>query len=125
MFDLKYKKIKHILFNMAKTYPLYDSLLEKVNARKSKEGIHIQQLCTTINNIALSMTPEEYMEHYTEIGMLMIHHELVTNGLLFSEAPYRSKVLFGGVGILMICSDLPVLLQEIIAEYIESQTALT
>jgi hypothetical protein len=106
---------------MEQTYPLYYSLLEKVKNRKAEEGIHLQQLCNTINNIALTMSPDEYMEHYIEIGLLMTHHEFITTGVLFSEAPYNSKVFPGGNGIMSICSNLPILLQEIIAEYIESQ----
>lgn len=108
---------------MLQNYPLYDELVEKVKNRKTKEGIHIQQLCNTINNIALTMSYEEYLEHYIEIGLLMTHHELLTTGHLFVDAPYDSKVLFGGNGILSVCEDLPIEIEEIIAEYIESQAA--
>ena len=110
---------------MLRSYPLYEEILSTINKRVSEggveSGIDVQRLCKTINDFSQYMTQEEYMEHYTEIGMLMIHHELVSNGVLFSEAPYNAKLLIGGKGMLITLLELPTLLQKIIVEYIEMQ----
>lgn len=102
-----------------KPYPLYDELLRRVEARTEK-GIDIKRICTTINNIATTHSPGETIEHYREIGSLILHHELLANnGVLLSPVPYEGRVMVGGKGILHSIMNLPPLLQQIIAQYIE------
>ena len=104
---------------MAQSYPLYDELVKKVEARTEK-GIDVKRICATINGISQSMKPEDANKHYTEIAALILHHEILSNGgVLLSAIPYDGKVMAGGKGILHCPMNLPPLLQQIIAQYIE------
>lgn len=104
---------------MAQPYPLYDELVRRVEAR-SEKTIDIRRVCTTINNIAQTHTPKDMAEHYTEIGALILHHELLANnGVLLSPVPYDGRVMVGGKGILNFIMNLPPNLQQIIAQYVE------
>lgn len=107
-----------------KPYPLYDELLRRVNARTEK-GIDIKRICTTISNIATTHKPEEVAEHYQEIGALILHYELLANnGVLLSLIPYEGRLMVGGKGILYHITNLPPLLQQIIAQYVEDPNVL-
>lgn len=100
-------------------YPLYDDLIRRIEARTEK-GIDIKRVCTTINNIIQTLAPEDAAEHYREIGALILHHELMNNGgVLLSPIPYDGKVMVGGKGVLYYIMNLPPLLQQIIAQYVE------
>lgn len=100
-------------------YPLYDELLRRVNAREEK-GIDIHRICTTINNISYTHSPAETQDHYREIDALILHHELLSNnGVLLSHVPYEGRVMVGGKGILYYIMNLPPILQQIIAQYLE------
>lgn len=102
-------------------YPLYDKLLQRVKNKENK-SIDVSKVCATINDIAQNQSYEEANEHYREIGALILHHELLSNnGVLLSSVPYEGKVMSGGKGILYKMTNLPPLLQYIIAEYIEYQ----
>lgn len=102
-----------------KPYPLYDELHRRVEARTEK-GIDIKRICTTISNIATTHTPEETAEHYREIAALILHHELIANnGVLLSAVPYEGRVMVGGKGVLHNIMNLPPLLQQILAQYVE------
>jgi hypothetical protein len=102
-------------------YPLYDDLLLKVRARKD-EAIDITRVCHTINNIERIVNDKEVaMEHYKEIMWLIMHHHYLTTGVE-SSLPYDSKVMVGGKGILNYINNMPALLQQIIAQYIEEET---
>lgn len=104
---------------MAQSYPLYDELVQKVHERKEKE-VDIKRVCTTINNISQTMSPDAAAEHYQEIGALILHHEILTNnGVLLASIPYDGKVMVGGRGILYYITKLPPMLQQIIAQYVE------
>jgi hypothetical protein len=103
---------------MSQPYPLYDELAKRVAAR-SEKTIDIKRICTTINNIAQTHTPEEMSEHYREIGALILHHDIITNGSLLSLIPYDGRIMVGGKGILHYIMNLPPNLQQIIAQYIE------
>jgi len=104
---------------MAKPYPLYDKLRANVESRVEKT-IDIKRVCTSINGIAQTLSPEETNEHYREIAALILHHELITNGgVLLSSTPYDGKVMAGGKGILYYVKNLPPILQQIIAQYVE------
>ncbi|CAH6420779.1 Hypothetical protein HVR_LOCUS1289 [uncultured virus] len=104
---------------MAQPYPLYDELVKRVEARNEK-GIDIKRVCTTINGISQSMRPEDANHHYAEIAALILHYEITSNsGVLLSPIPYDGKVMAGGKGILHYPMNLPPLLQQIIAQYIE------
>lgn len=107
-----------------KPYPLYDELLRRVEARTEK-AIDIKRICTTINNIATTHTSEETVEHYREIGALILHHELLTNnGVLLSSVPHEGRVMIGGKGILYNIMNFPPLLQQIIAQYVEDPNVM-
>lgn len=104
---------------MARPYPLYDELLKQVEERTEK-AIDIKRVCTTINNIAQTLPPEAAAEHYREIGALVLHHELISNGgVLLSPVPYDGKVMVGGKGVLHYITNMPPILQQIIAQYVE------
>lgn len=103
-------------------YPLYDELFLKANDRKEKH-INVMQICTTINNISQTLTPEEAKKHLVEIAGLILHHEITTNGgILLSLVPYDGKVMIGGKGILHNMMNFPPILQQIIAQYIEESS---
>jgi len=104
---------------MLRSYPLYDDLLRQVEARKDKY-IDIKRVSSTINNISQSLQPDDAAEHYREIAALILHHEISSNkGVLLSSTPYDGKVMVGGKGILHNIMNLPPILQQIIAQYIE------
>jgi len=99
-------------------YPLYDYLLDKINTRKDK-NIDIRSICVTINDMAINLTSDEFSTHYTEIAALILHHDILVNKVLLTSAAYEGKVMAGGKGILYNITNLPPLLQQIIAQYIE------
>lgn len=104
---------------MAQKYPLYDELKEKVFSRKDKT-IDVNLISSTINNICKKSSEAETAEHYMEIQALIMHHDIVTNsGVLLTSVPYEGKVMFSGRGILYTFTNLPPILQQIIAQYIE------
>lgn len=101
-------------------YPLYDRLVQQVESRALKT-IDITRVCTTINNIAQTLPPNEAAAHYKEIGGLILHHELLANnGVLSSLIPFDGKVMAGGKGVLHYITNLPPNLQQIIAQYVEN-----
>ena len=105
--------------DMAQLYPLYDELLRRVEAREEK-SIDIKRVCKTINNISVSLEPADALEHYREIQALIIHYELLSNdGMILSPVPFDGKVMAGRKGILNYIMNLPPLLQQIIAQYID------
>ena len=107
------------IINMARVYPLYDELLRRVDAR-SEKTIDIKRICKTINNISTSLKPEDALEHHREIQALIIHYEILSNGgIILSSVPFDGKVMAGRKGILNYIMNLPPLLQQIIAQYIE------
>lgn len=100
-------------------YPLYDELKAKVISRKDKT-IDVGLICNTINNIARKSSNVDDMQHYQEIQALTIHHDVVSNyNSMLSCVPYDGKTMFAGKGVLYTFSNLPPLLQQIIAQYIE------
>lgn len=99
------------------TYPLYDLLKNEISKRAEK-SVDINKVCATINNISRIMTPEQTNEHYREIQALIIHHYLLTRGIL-NHIPYEGKVMIGGKGVLNYIANMPPELQQIIAHYIE------
>lgn len=108
---------------MPQDYPLYDTLLKQVESRTEK-GIDVKRVCTTINNISQTLHPDAAAEHYREIGALILHHDLINNnGVLLSPVPYDGKVMVGGKGVLHYIMNMPPLLQQIIAQYVETAAA--
>lgn len=105
---------------MALSYPLYDHLVKKVEARTEKNmDIDIRRICATINNIARTLNPVDCADHYKEIYMLILYHEIINNkGMLLSPTPFDPKIMDGHRGILMCIMNLPPQLQQIIAQYI-------
>jgi len=105
---------------MAQAYPLYDELVKRVEARVEK-NIDIKRVCKTITNISLSLSQEDTLEHYNEIQALIIHYEILSNnGMLLSSVPFDGKVMAGRKGVLNFIMNLPPLLQQIIAQYVEN-----
>jgi hypothetical protein len=103
---------------MAQAYPLYDQLVADVGARSAKD-IDLKKMCATIKKIAETSTPDETSAHYREIAALIIHHEMLTTGGLTGEVPFGGKLMPGNMGTLNYMLNLPPLLQQIIAQYIE------
>jgi hypothetical protein len=99
-------------------FPLYDYLLNKVNTRVEK-SIDIKNVCLTINDFSNTLSSEESILHYNNITALMYHHELLTRGMLLTAAPFDGRIMVGGKGILYTISNLPPLLQQIIAQYVD------
>jgi hypothetical protein len=110
----------NILNGILQPHPLYDRLLEQVQSRPLKT-IDITRVCTTINNIAQTLPPNEAAAHYKEIGGLILHHQLLANnGVMVSLIPFDGKVMAGGKGVLHYIMNLPPTLQQIIAQYVEN-----
>jgi hypothetical protein len=104
---------------MARAYPYYDELVRRVEAR-SEKSIDIKRVCKTINNISISLKPEDALEHYREIQALIIHHDCLSNGgVILSPVPFDGRVMAGRKGILNYIMNCPPLLQQIIAQYVE------
>jgi len=104
---------------MAQPYPLYDELLKRVQARTEKT-IDINRLCKTITNISFTLSQENTLDHYNEIQALIIHYDILSNGgILVSSVPFDGKVMSGKKGILNYIINLPPLLQQIIAQYVD------
>ena len=116
---IKYNNNKHTNtnINLMQAYPLYDELLAKVNSRASS-SIDIKRLSTTINKIAQTCNREEAEEHYTEIAALILHHQTLSEKQITYNIPYGGKPMFNDKGILYVITNLPPILQQIIAEYI-------
>lgn len=106
---------------MAQQYPLYEELLNRVKESTDKT-VDIRKLCTTINSIGQTHTPDQVTDHYREIAALILHHEII-NGTV-SSIPFEGKVMIGGKGLLLQVSNLPVVLQQIISKYIENPNSL-
>lgn len=104
---------------MITAFPLYDTLLGQVKSNSDKT-LDIKCICMTINNIAQTLPTEEANFHYSHIGALIVHHDLLTNdGLLLSPIPYYGKLMIGDRGIVYTMINLPILLQQIIGKYLE------
>ncbi len=119
-------------------YPLYDELLRQVNEKEQSpiSGTltpvgngsltpvgngpltEVGYVCTTINAIGLNNI--DYIDHYEEIGAIILYHELQTNAnILLTLTPFEAKLLPGGGGVLETLIKLPPLLRKIIIQYIE------
>lgn len=95
-------------------YPLYDALVKRISGKP----VDLKQLCTSISSIGQTLPPDQVAEHYREIGALILHHEAVTTGS--GGLPYEGKLMIGGKGLLFQVTNLPPLLQQILAEYVEN-----
>lgn len=102
---------------MTQSYPLYEELLVRV-VESADKTLDIRKMCTAINSIGQTHTPEQVTEHYREIAALILHHEILNNGSL-SSVPFEGKVMVGGKGLLYQVTNLPPVLQQIIGKYIE------
>lgn len=108
--------------SMYSSYPLYEELVRKVEARKDK-GVDINRVCLTITNIERIVDNKELAaEHYEEIIWLITHHHIVTKGVE-TPIPYDVKIMIGGKGILGCMDNMPPMLQQILAQYIEEETS--
>lgn len=111
------------------SYPLYEELEQKSLARADK-NIDIKRLCTTINNISQTLSPELANEHYREIAALIYHHSMlacvcVTGGSSSGSFPYDGKTMVGGKGLLFYITNFPAELQQIIAQYVEDAAKIS
>ena len=98
-------------------FPLYDLLLNTIKNKEDK-CIDVTKICSTITSLAIDENLANI--HYTQIAVLILHHELVTNsGVLLSIIPYDGKLMCGGRGILYSFIKFPPLLQQIISQYID------
>lgn len=99
--------------------PFYDKLFQLVSERHDKT-IDVSKLCITINNICRTLPKEESDKYYNEIAFLILHHELLTNnGVLLSSIPYNGKLMSHDTGILYAITNIPPILQQMIAVYLE------
>ena len=118
------KMIKSSHKSLIQSYPLYDILVEQVAERKEK-NIDVGRLFTTINNLPIYLSYEEFYPHYKEIGHLILHHFIVTNNpVILPRIAYDAKVMPGNKGLLYDdVSNLPADLHQILAQYIEYHKA--
>ena len=106
---------------MAQHYPLYETLLRRISERKEEHGIDVNRMCATISDISFTLSHEDIIAHYEEIHLLILHHEILSNkGVMFSDIPYGGNLMFGASGIIYTISELPPVLLNIIAEYLEN-----
>ena len=103
---------------ISKRYELYE-MLERL-AEENNRTIDLNSICFTINDISQQMPTEASMEHIYEIGGLIKRYEHQHGGNLVSNmvVSYNGKIMAGGKGLLYVLENLPVLLQQIIAEYL-------
>ncbi len=114
-------------------FPLYDNLLEQINNLNENEQIDITKVCYTINNIYKNLPVKSAKYHYKMIGWLIIHHKSIAEKIDTSPVrhviqvktnnptfPYNSQIMMGNKGILPAMEDLPILLQKIIAQYVQN-----
>ncbi len=99
------------------SYPLYDSLL--LSVKEEPKNIDINAVCGTINSLT-KLPKDDMMGHYEIIQSIIMHYTLVNNGSLPNIIPYSGKLMTGGKGPLYMMTNLPPLLQQIIAAYLES-----
>lgn len=105
-------------------YPLFDNLYKHVSEREDK-SVDIDSVSTIINDISLHVNTESAREHYDEICALILHYFIVYNpNCLPTATPYDSKTMVTGKGVLYYLTNLPPLLQQIIAQYIEDEIKL-
>lgn len=114
------KRGKNNATQVIQYYPLYDELAKRVDDRSDNSGIDLKRVCTTINCIAQLTPAESAYNHYSEIGAIILHYDLLeNNGVLLSSVPYEGRVVMGGKGIIYYIANMPPKLQQIIAQYIE------
>ena len=99
---------------------LYVKLLEQVNNLTQENQIDINRVCYTINNIHKNLPKDDTEYHYKMIGYLIIHHKFIIDKIDITTIPYNCQIMVGNKGILPNMENLPVLLQKIIAQYIEN-----
>ena len=100
------------------THYLYESLKSKIKP-SDNTAVDVNQMCATINNISMSLAPEDAREHYRWIYSLILHHAYINGTHTFpSHIPYDGKVMNGGKGVLQYMKNLPPILQQVLAQYI-------
>lgn len=99
---------------------LYNNLLEQIDNLGSEKQIDIKRVCYTINNIHKNLSKDDAEYHYKMIGYLIIHHKSINDKTNILTVPYNCQIMMGNKGILPTMEDLPVLLQKIIAQYVEN-----
>ncbi len=103
-------------------YPLYDELVNKVKNR-TDANIDIYKVCLTINNITQYLKNEAAIEHYREICALILHHYQITNKTNPTNFPYNPLIMPGGKGLRYNIMELPPMLQQILAQYIDDNVS--
>ena len=98
-------------------YPLYEHLLERVQAHQGSE-VDVKRMCDTISSLSRKMSTTESVKHNKEILALILHHHRLQGGAP-GTLPFGGKVMAGGKGALYNTQYLPVLLQQILAEYLD------
>jgi hypothetical protein len=119
---------------MAQYFALYDDLLAQVRAT-TIQSVELWRICGTIENLTRQLPEEIAQTHTSFIFALIYHHALIANqGMLFSTVPYGGSVLGRlpgpnratgkeGRGILFKITELPPLLQQVIAKYVMTYMA--
>lgn len=109
---------------MAQPYPLYDEIVAKLNGEPLKE-VNLTKICSTINIICRNHSDHDALEHYREIGALMLHFYILSRGIVptANNFPYKGKVMAGGKGILTFAKEMPIELQMIISRYISDNSS--
>ena len=98
--------------------PLYDELARLVSLNEDL-AVDIERVRLSINDIAKNLPYEQMLAHYLQIEGLIIHHNIVTNNGVTCKVPYDGKLMGAGKGIINYMGQMPVKLQQIIAQYIE------
>jgi hypothetical protein len=99
-------------------HPLYDKLVKNINDSQIK-NIDVGRVCSTINNFWKDLPKDQASFHYEWIASLILHHYILSNkGNITSSTCYNCKLMPGDSGELYTISNLPIDLQQIIAEYL-------
>ena len=115
MYDL----IIQLNHKMSQKHAEYDLLLKQVNERKDGDIIDISVISTTINNMSITLSKQDSLEHNRLIGSLIVHHNNIKNNTYVAN-PFGGTIMAKGVGLINIMTNLDPILQQIIGQYIEN-----
>jgi len=100
---------------MAVSFPLYDDLRRQVESAAKVSSIDWKILAPTVNGLSTKQCQTIYA--------LILHHYLLDNPVKLRTGkdiaiPYSAKVLDGGKGLVYTLGNLPLPLQQVLAEFI-------
>lgn len=101
-------------------YPLYDRLISEITANPT--AVNVTNMANIINKISDAQS-DDFLTHYNEllklcINYAVLHHQYQPNP---RKLPYFMRTMNGGRGVLVVVSELPGPLVQIIDAYINGK----